>query len=192
MQMDTLCKCCSSAPETAVHVLWQCSYLKVMRHQCYFLFNNICRLPYTASFIDFFILCCSVLNQDNIRLLVVILCRCWYRRNLKMHENILLPAVYIVAWCSNVLHDFDAASCVSYKSSVGNKLVSIWFKPPANWVKINCDAALRSCNRLVGLGAVIHDTYGCFLAGVCRKLDGLVAVEVAEATTVLHGVHLAI
>ncbi|KAL5744091.1 hypothetical protein ACOSQ2_027207 [Xanthoceras sorbifolium] len=145
-----------------------------MRRQCHFPFDSICRLSYTASFIDFFYLVC------------------WYRRNLKMHGNILLPAVDIVAWCSNFLHDFDAASCVSYGSSVGNKLVSIWSKPPTNWVKINCDVALHSCNRLVGLGAVIRDTHGCILAGVCRTLNVLVVVKVAEATTVLHGVHLAI
>ncbi|KAL5823057.1 hypothetical protein ACOSQ3_021001 [Xanthoceras sorbifolium] len=180
MQVDILCRCCCYVPETAFHALWQCGFLNLMRQQCLFLHNKIRNLASSASFIDFFVMCCSLLSVANLRLLVVVLWRCWYRRNKLLHENIVLLAIDIVAWSSNFLHEFDAVNSATSICSPGNQ------------VKVNTDAALRLGACLVGLGDVIRDANGLFLVGISRKLVGSVAVEVAEGVAILNGVHLAI
>ncbi|KAL5756274.1 hypothetical protein ACOSQ2_021020 [Xanthoceras sorbifolium] len=179
MQVDILCRCCCYVPKTAFHALWQCGSLNLMRQQCLFLHNKIRNLASSASFIDFFVMCCSLLFVADLRLLVVVLWRCWYRRNKLLHENIVLPAIDIVAWSSNFLHEFDAVNSATSICSPGNQVAAAWMKPPDNWVKVNTDTALRLGACLVGLGDVIRDANGLFLAGISRKLIGSVAVEVA-------------
>ncbi|KAL5827366.1 hypothetical protein ACOSQ3_019208 [Xanthoceras sorbifolium] len=60
------------------------------------------------------------------------------------------------------------------------------------WFKLNVDASLKCSESLVGLGAVIRDGNGLFMAGLSRKLFGSVPIEVAEASTILNGLHLVI
>ncbi|KAL5811377.1 hypothetical protein ACOSQ3_028113 [Xanthoceras sorbifolium] len=71
-------------------------------------------------------------------------------------------------------------------------MVTRWVKPYIRWLKLNVDASLKAEASLVGLGDVIRDHEGLFMAGLSRKLYGLVSVEVAEALAILNGIHLAI
>ncbi|KAL5812772.1 hypothetical protein ACOSQ3_027722 [Xanthoceras sorbifolium] len=49
----------------------------------------------------------------------------------------------------------------------------------------------RAADFMVGLGAVVRDHQGLFMAGLSRKLVGSISIEVAEATVLLNGIHLA-
>ncbi|KAL5798041.1 hypothetical protein ACOSQ2_002861 [Xanthoceras sorbifolium] len=130
----------------------------------------------TFSFLEFFVWCCSNLMMDDIRLLVT---------NLKMEVK------DIVSWAICYLNDFDDANnkhpyCQSNQHSVK------WKRPPEDWYKLNVDASLKAADNLVGLGAVVRDYQGLFMAGLSRKLVGSVSIEVAEAAAILNGLHLAL
>ncbi|KAL5756472.1 hypothetical protein ACOSQ2_021218 [Xanthoceras sorbifolium] len=64
--------------------------------------------------------------------------------------------------------------------------------PPDGWYKLYVDASLKTEGCLVGLGAVVRDSQGLFMAGLSQKLVGSVSIEVAEAAAILNGLHLAI
>ncbi|KAL5834011.1 hypothetical protein ACOSQ3_017685 [Xanthoceras sorbifolium] len=67
-----------------------------------------------------------------------------------------------------------------------------WQPPAVGWFKLNVDASLKCSESLVGLGAVIRDSNGLFMAGLSRKRFGSVSIEVTEASAILNGFHLAI
>ncbi|KAL5758198.1 hypothetical protein ACOSP7_020809 [Xanthoceras sorbifolium] len=67
-----------------------------------------------------------------------------------------------------------------------------WSRPAEGWLKLNVDASLWVDSCLVGLGAVVRDSNGDFIAGLSRKLVGSVSIEIAEASAILNGLHLAI
>ncbi|KAL5755186.1 hypothetical protein ACOSP7_023406 [Xanthoceras sorbifolium] len=108
-----------------------------------------------------------------------------------VHENITLPSCDVFAWAAAFVDEFDAAN-----SEIGppNKAVlrHSWVPPDEGWYKLNVDASLKSKDCLVGVGAVIRDSKGLFMAGLSRKFVGTVSIEVAEATALLNGLHLAI
>ncbi|KAL5861780.1 hypothetical protein ACOSQ4_003076 [Xanthoceras sorbifolium] len=145
----------------------------------------------TFSFLEFFVWCCSNLMMDDIRLLVTVLWRVWFRRNKMVHENLKMEVKDIVSWAICYLNDFDDANnkhpyCQSNQHSVK------WKRPPEDWYKLNVDASLKAADNLVGLGAVVRDYQGLFMAGLSRKLVGSVSIEVAEAAAILNGLHLAL
>ncbi|KAL5737201.1 hypothetical protein ACOSQ2_031989 [Xanthoceras sorbifolium] len=67
-----------------------------------------------------------------------------------------------------------------------------WAPPLFDCFKVNVDASLRSPDSLVGVGAVVRNHIGQFMAGLSHKLVGNVSVEIAEAMAILNGLHLAI
>lgn len=48
-----------------------------------------------------------------------------------------------------------------------------WSKPPADWVKINIDAACRPGEEFVGLGCVMRDSRGRFIRARSNKVRGM-------------------
>ncbi|XVF67578.1 hypothetical protein PTKIN_Ptkin10aG0132100 [Pterospermum kingtungense] len=56
-----------------------------------------------------------------------------------------------------------------------------WHPPPPSFVKCNCDAATFSDSGRVGLGMVLRDEQGHFLACRMLSVSGLPAVPECEA-----------
>ncbi|KAL5771067.1 hypothetical protein ACOSP7_015221 [Xanthoceras sorbifolium] len=69
---------------------------------------------------------------------------------------------------------------------------AVWTAPVEGWYKLNVDTSLRAIDCLVGLGAVVRDCNGLFMAGLSQKLVGSVSIEIAEAVAILNGLQLAI
>ncbi|KAL5779658.1 hypothetical protein ACOSQ2_010395 [Xanthoceras sorbifolium] len=169
------CKGCRVADESVLHALWKCPALKVIRGQCSFVKQQVCSPLDSSSFLDFFVSCCSI----------------WYRRNNLVHSKVLLLAIDVVSWSRVFLAEFSTSNLLS--SALPAPCTAIGrCKPPLGWMKLNVDASLKPENSLVRLGAVLRDHEGLFLAGLSRKLVGLVSIEVVEASTILNGIHLAI
>ncbi|KAL5832378.1 hypothetical protein ACOSQ4_017732 [Xanthoceras sorbifolium] len=126
------CPCCGAEIESTPHALWFCSDLYEVRVQCNFI--RICSAmgSSASSFLDFFVWCCSNLMMDDIRLLVTVLWRVWFRRNKMVHENLKMEVKDIVSWAICYLNDFDDANnkppfCQSNQHSVK------WKRPPEDW-----------------------------------------------------------
>ncbi|KAL5800870.1 hypothetical protein ACOSQ3_032502 [Xanthoceras sorbifolium] len=97
----------------------------------------------------------------------------------------------IVSWAVLFLADIDTAHPVLVKPTAALPLRR-WQPPAVGWFKVNVDASLKCSESLVGLGAIIRGSSGLFMAGLSRKLFGSVSIEVAEASAILNGLHLAI
>ncbi|KAL5765169.1 hypothetical protein ACOSQ2_017763 [Xanthoceras sorbifolium] len=174
------CKCCGVANETILHVLWSCSALNVVRAHCPFVNQQHFFSSPSSSFLDFFVYCYSSLRPTDLCLLLVVL---W--------KQLSLPAIDIVCWSISFLNEFVAANFLPRPQAVPCAAVR-WSKPQVGWLKLNVDASLKFEASFVGLAAVIRDHEGLFLTGLSRKLIGLVSIEVAEASVILNGIHLAI
>ncbi|KAL5832280.1 hypothetical protein ACOSQ4_017634 [Xanthoceras sorbifolium] len=97
----------------------------------------------------------------------------------------------VVSWAVWFLADIDTALPVLVKSTAALPLRR-WQPPVVGLFKLNVDASLKCSESLVGLGAVIRDSNGLFMAGLSRKRFRSVSIEVAEASAILNGLHLAI
>ncbi|KAL5819558.1 hypothetical protein ACOSQ3_023495 [Xanthoceras sorbifolium] len=89
------------------------------------------------------------------------------------------------------MDDFTATNFLPQPQAAPYAIVG-WSKPQVGWLNLNVDASLKPEASLVGLGAMIRDHEGQLMAGLSRKLVVLVSIEVAEASTILNGIHLAI
>ncbi|KAL5860791.1 hypothetical protein ACOSQ4_002087 [Xanthoceras sorbifolium] len=167
LQVVDCCKCCGLEAETLLHALWSCTSLKLVHEHCLFLKSQ----PFFGSpstSLEFFVFCCSNLQIADLQLLMVVFWRFWFRCNKLVHEQVLLITIDVVSCSSCLLCEFDTANIQLRPSAAPVAAVS-WTKPQ------------------VGLGAVIHDHHCLFMAGLSRKLIGLVSIKVAETAAILNG-----
>ncbi|KAL5788391.1 hypothetical protein ACOSP7_005340 [Xanthoceras sorbifolium] len=90
-------------------------------------------------------------------------------KNLSSMLSGLVPL--LKCWASNYLHEFEAANTLPVTDVVGLGDVK-WTKSHLGWFKLNVDASVKTEDSLVGLGAVVRDHQGLFMAGLPRKLSG--------------------
>ncbi|KAL5750231.1 hypothetical protein ACOSP7_024834 [Xanthoceras sorbifolium] len=131
--------------------------------------------------------------SEDLELLVVALWRIWFCRNRFVHEIVLLPTIDVLNWSLSFVSEFLTANLFSPVKCVNaGPILSSWKSPEQGWYKLNVNAFLRSSLFLVGLRAVMRDSYGQFMADLSRKLVGSVSIEVAEVAAILNVLHLAI
>ncbi|KAI5335568.1 PREDICTED: retrotransposon unclassified [Prunus dulcis] len=70
--------------------------------------------------------------------------------------------------------------------------VQRWTKPPMRHLKINVDGAWNTTTKSGGVGVVIRDSAGAFIAGRARKFDNVFSALQSEALAAREGVVLAI
>ncbi|KAH7572293.1 hypothetical protein JRO89_XS04G0233800 [Xanthoceras sorbifolium] len=155
------CPLCNVAVESVLHSLWLCRSLAESKAAVPSLASL--RLPAAGSFLDFILACFSILLVHEMELLLVLLWRFWFRRNLAVHSAPLL----------------------SVEDTVG------WSESPG-WVKINSDVAVDVRGRRLGFGVVIRDCSGKVLVSYTSLLLGLFSSDIGEALAILLGLHLAI
>jgi ribonuclease HI len=63
-----------------------------------------------------------------------------------------------------------------------------WQPPVGDMVKLNWDAAVDVKNKTIGLGIIIRDDKGSFLAALSKRLQIEVSPVVAETLAALHAV----
>ena len=66
-----------------------------------------------------------------------------------------------------------------------------WEAPPPGVFKLNTDGATFEEDNAYGVGVVIRDWRGRFVAGKCKRFTGMVEAHKAEATAVKEGLQLA-
>nr|XP_027060953.1 uncharacterized protein LOC113687569 [Coffea arabica] len=68
---------------------------------------------------------------------------------------------------------------------------SLWTPPRAPHFKVNFDASVSTIHRLVGIGVVIRDCEGQFIAGLSRRIPIQTSADLAEALAAREAVSLA-
>ena len=66
------------------------------------------------------------------------------------------------------------------KINVGRGSV-LWQKPPEKWLKCNVDAAIFKSKNHIGLGCVVRDDAGCFVAARSHYMVGQPDLKLAKA-----------
>lgn len=61
-------------------------------------------------------------------------------------------------------------------------------KPPIGFLKLNFDAAVLKEEGKCGLGGVMGEDYGIFMAGFTNYSMGFSSIEVAKGVTILSGI----
>ncbi|KAL5862997.1 hypothetical protein ACOSQ3_000511 [Xanthoceras sorbifolium] len=182
------CPLCDAAVESVLHSLWLCRSLVESKAAVPFLASL--RLPAAGSFLDFILACFSSLLVHEMELLLVLLWRFWFRRNLAVHSAPLLSVEATVGWSERFLVDFQAA--VAVPSVRCELVVERWLAPSPGWVKINSDVAVDVRGRRLGFGVVIRDCSGKVLVSYTSLLLGLFSSDIGEALAILLGLRLAI
>ncbi|TXG67924.1 hypothetical protein EZV62_009199 [Acer yangbiense] len=188
-----LCPYCSKRPETTVHTLWGCDWIRKSRSNCSFLvglkWNDI------MNFHDLFIYAGHVLYSKELECLCVVWWRIWFWRNQKIHTSSNFRVEHIFAWASNFLDKFRGASVsrppISHSSSVSPDSVVKWAPPPTGSFKINSDAAVRVDSQLIGVGIVVKDSCGRVCASSVNRINACSSPSVVEAIAIRNGIRLA-
>ncbi|KAL9680378.1 hypothetical protein QQ045_018257 [Rhodiola kirilowii] len=153
--------------------------------------NNLCRLPYTASFADIIHYCWIHFTRRRRQLVLVTLWMMWYNRNkLKHGENgySLNELVYIITNQSRSFEQNDSKFMSSMRFLFNSEFE--WRILPAGFIKINCDAAMRD-SRGGGIGIVARDSNGVILAVSSRKRADIHSSAICEGIGLLESFRLA-
>ncbi|XP_074378428.1 uncharacterized protein LOC141719969 [Apium graveolens] len=107
----------------------------------------------------------------------------WYRRNKLIWEKMIVSVFGIKSMALNMFSDWRKATEVIEGSSQQQqqKRVSLWSKPPDQWVKINTDASCDLAGGVTGLGCVARDDRGQFLRARINKVQVGYLPKLAEA-----------
>ncbi|KAL5751868.1 hypothetical protein ACOSQ2_022375 [Xanthoceras sorbifolium] len=88
------CPVCHGIDETPLYAVWACPTLKAVRSTSGVAHSIPFKsLPSTA---DFLFVCSSLLKQEEIDLLLVVLWRNWFRCNKVIHDSVILNSQYVV------------------------------------------------------------------------------------------------
>ncbi|KAL5844327.1 hypothetical protein ACOSQ4_010285 [Xanthoceras sorbifolium] len=186
------CTFCHRHNESIMHATWGCSELKAVRKDCGVAFDI--HFNYMHSQNEFLLSCFSLLKQDELDLLLLVLWQNWFRRNKFVHDNFNMAPIDIAPWSRFFLSEFQAASVPSNSSRFSLRAVRspvTWVRPPIGFFKLNSDTSVKSSLKAVGLGIIIRDTLGQVVLSGTTRLMNAVSIEFAEALTIQFGLSLA-
>jgi hypothetical protein len=130
------------------------------------------------------IICLSV-SEEEATAFTIIIWHIWENRNATRNgENIIHPhriAEKSKAYIQMLL--LHNAPNVSNRCE-SNAFIQKWVPPPEDWVKANVDAAIFAHSGKMGVGCVIRDHNGTFLAATSQVIDRVSEPELAEALAV--------
>jgi ribonuclease HI len=129
----------------------------------------------------------------------------WHQSEDQVKELILTSAWYIWWIRRQFVHEEKVASVVHAAMSIqiittnntramkkkSEKRKSVWTKPKEVYVLINVDASYDPDTRMCGLGVVIRDEHGRFLAACTNPISYEIDSNTAEARAVSRGIALA-
>lgn len=110
----------------------------------------------------------------------IILWQIWKQRNLKLWENKFDTPSRALFLADTLCADFDAAHHKEHNQHLISRCDN-WHKPPMDTLKVNVDAALFEDSIEMGLGMVLRDGNGQFLAARTIMVPGLLSVDIGEA-----------
>ncbi|KAL5739759.1 hypothetical protein ACOSP7_028653 [Xanthoceras sorbifolium] len=115
------------------------------------------------------------------------------RRNQWVNLKVEIPSYGVTDWAKTFLVDFHSAS----KDPTSTPVIShpilndsgllVWKRPPPECFKLNTDASTDYSNNRVSFGPIIHNDLGRVMATSTCRFNAGIAVDTAEAMTILEG-----
>jgi pentatricopeptide repeat protein len=131
----------------------------------------------------------AISTDEEATTMTITLWHIWQARNDARNGEGQLRPHFVV---EKIRADTEMALLHLYKPSNSNMCDPFrpkrWAPPPEGSVMVNVDAALFAESNRIGIGLVIRDHNGRFLAACRRGLEGFTEPEIAEATALRHAV----
>ena len=183
---SAICPRCNGSHETITHAPWDCPNIQ----EIWRLGGYLDLIPRMASDIREIML--FMMDKDLTNLLEffwIVAWYVWWHQNKYIHGD-TMESEHDVFCQIKRLHDETKQLLPPPRVPVESTQV-LWQGPEAGIVKINTDGATFDQDRGTGIGVVIRDSGGQFLAGLSRRNRGDFSAEVIEALAIQEGCLLA-
>jgi hypothetical protein len=180
---DPLCPCCSREEESLFHILWNCPSSMAFWQECARKIQKMAiDLTDGWGLIHNFM---ERLDGEDLLLALTIARHIWLRRNTFVFENIFLPPLQVLNGAKTLIAAFEEAinPMVVERNLVDPSQVR-WKKPPPWVMKLNWDAILNVEKKATGIGVIIRDEGGDFVAALTKFIPYIVDPLIAESVAV--------
>nr|GMD12674.1 uncharacterized protein LOC109155154 [Ipomoea batatas] len=170
-----ICYLCGVGGESVSHLFTECA----VALSCWSMINV--NIPVICTgFIDWLSFIMNHLDQTSLSLVLVICWKLWTARNHKLWNNQTSNAKQIVEESTAFL---DAWKKVHASVPVipTDKNTAHWEKPPLGVLKLNVDAAFNKDSNCMGMGFILRNHEGAFVAAKNIKWYGIYHSKEAEA-----------
>lgn len=175
VECSQACILCSNHQESISHLMFKCGFaISCLKNIPNILLNVDMSMEEWVSW--------HIKALDNVSccLLLTTCWKIWGARNQKLWSNYSSNPSIVV---EDAKAFFEAWSSIHTYSPRRNKQKDFekWEKPPRSWLKVNTDAALDSQGRHIGLGFVLRNSDGNFIAAATKHWRGNFQPKLAEA-----------
>lgn len=181
VQCDRICPLCESMLETTLHLFVGCPVSK----ECWRLAGRGVEDLSGTSLEEWVQDVFSKLDVEACSLVAVMCWGIWRGRNDKVWKGVQVCSLELVNSALSFLHSWRAAY-LEPQDMFRNHTVSEvrWTKLAARRVKLNSDAAINKESGCMGLGWVLRDADGLFVAARAVPVRGTYLLKEAEALSV--------
>ncbi|XP_031099793.1 uncharacterized protein LOC116003991 [Ipomoea triloba] len=147
--------------------------------------SKIPSIPQRAGglFLDWFNDCVSRLKSDSLALMATVCWKVWDARNKLVWQNqrshpshiVDEAVVFLDAW--RTIHNTNGEENVT-------TTVHTWKRPHFGKLKLNVDAAFDATKKRTGLGCILRDEEGKFIAALQQSCDNLYQPKIGEAIAI--------
>ena len=176
--MDDVCEESGATAETFIHLFWECQ----RACETWASFKNFWVLVPThfRSFMDFlwFVLMEADWSNEDSTMAVLLVWTPWTHRNEVRHGGMRKNGRELFLRCQHYMEEYWAALILPLNHP--QSLDSKWSPPQLPFYKVNVDGAVLGKQKKAGVGVVIRDHEGNFIAGLSKKFKaplGAIAVE---------------
>ncbi|PWA41769.1 hypothetical protein CTI12_AA548270 [Artemisia annua] len=154
------CTHCGETTENLVHVMFKCSAAKEVWDRC-----SLGCFYDTQGAVNFHDFCRVILENfpAEWEVFMMILWGLWTRRNKHFHGQLNGREGKVEEVAKVILSDYQKENqrgIISSTNGVHNTHTTVWLRPNAQHIKINCDAAWQKESGKAGLGFVARDYNG--------------------------------
>ncbi|XP_019170430.1 PREDICTED: uncharacterized protein LOC109165997 [Ipomoea nil] len=164
-----ICHMCGTVDETNAHMFRDCYHVRVLW--------GAAGLPVLThdhgSIVQWFFEQIAHLKDDLLPKFVMICWAVWKSRNATVWSGVQFNAAVVLREAVTYWENWRAVQVDSGGVRSGSAGRETWARPGTGRIKLNCDAALDASRNVMGLGWVLRDDGGGFLAAKSMQVDSI-------------------
>lgn len=192
INVDVACPFCGREEETSLHVLWKCK--SVRRTWKDFLQDRWKTFKATlfnwSNNMDLVWILMDMVDHSDLTIIWVIAWLIWNQRNLLVMQNIEPNFSPIEAKARGWLEELSNVTVRPTTPPIQRRVH--WSPPVAGYYKLNFDGAIETASKNGGIGTVIRNENGDFMAAMSDCLGGVACSDHVEAIAALKAVEVAL
>ncbi|XP_074368774.1 uncharacterized protein LOC141708859 [Apium graveolens] len=180
VEIASRCTWCLMRDEDTYHVMFDCSFARSVWARANI--QEVDSANYTGDIVEFIQYLFFVCTRDKLVHLVMLYWNLWNRRNKWVWNRVSISGFGVQATTMNMINEWQR--CQKEKRvfvSAANTIACTWKPPAQGWFKVNVDAALFTDSAGFGIGCVIRDASGGFVAARTQKIEAIITPKEAEA-----------